>query len=119
MKKKKKNKHTSTKHPHEPTPTNPPPPNMATNKQMIPPINCIFNYLQTQSPVIIWLYEQTHYRIHGQIRGFDEFMNLVVDDAIQVPVDGTSGKEDINLGMALGRILLKGDNITLITSVDE
>lgn len=78
---------------------------------MIPPINLIFKYLQQQAPVTIWLYEQTQLRIQGKIRGFDEFMNVVVDDAVEVSTeDGTRE--------SLGRILLKGDNITLISSVE-
>ncbi|CAL9732095.1 small nuclear ribonucleoprotein E [Monosporozyma unispora] len=89
------------------------------NKQVVPPINCIFNYLQQQIPVNIWLYEQVGYRIRGKIRGFDEFMNIVIDDATQVPVDKETGKEEMGKGITLGRIMLKGDNITLITSVDE
>ncbi|CAK7894632.1 small nuclear ribonucleoprotein E [[Candida] anglica] len=80
-------------------------------RTMIPPINLIFKYLQQQAPVTIWLYEQTQSRIQGKIRGFDEFMNVVVDDAVEVSTeDGTRE--------SLGRILLKGDNITLISSVE-
>lgn len=78
---------------------------------MLPPINLIFKYLQQQVPVTIWLYDQTQLRIQGKIRGFDEFMNVVVEDAVEVStVDGT---KDV-----LGRILLKGDSITLISSMD-
>lgn len=83
----------------------------SNKKTMIPPINLIFKYLQQQSPVTIWLYEQTQLRIQGKIRGFDEFMNVVVDDAVEVSTNDGS-KE------SLGRILLKGDNITLISSLD-
>lgn len=80
-------------------------------KSMLPPINLIFKYLQQQSTVTIWLYEQTQLRIQGKIRGFDEFMNIVIDDAEEVSTkDGTREQ--------LGRILLKGDNITLISSLD-
>lgn len=78
---------------------------------MIPPINLIFKYLQQQAPVTIWLYEQTLLRIQGKIRGFDEFMNIVVDDAVEVSTEDGGRQE-------LGRILLKGDNITLISSVE-
>ena len=95
---------------------------MSTNKnrQVVPPINCIFNYLQQQTPVSIWLYEQVGYRIRGKIRGFDEFMNIVIDDAYQVQINKETGKEDIGKSESLGRILLKGDNITLLTSfVDD
>ncbi|KAK9459740.1 uncharacterized protein V1516DRAFT_677846 [Lipomyces oligophaga] len=78
---------------------------------MVPPINLIFKLLQQKSLVQIWLYEQTESRIEGTIRGFDEFMNLVVDDAVEVSEKNSSRK-------SLGRILLKGDNITLISSLD-
>lgn len=83
---------------------------MVRDKSMLPPINLIFKYLQQQSTVTIWLYEQTRLRIQGKIRGFDEFMNVVIDDAIELLDDGT--RED------LGRILLKGENISLISSLD-
>uniref|UniRef100_A0A2C9VNZ9 Sm protein E n=1 Tax=Manihot esculenta TaxID=3983 RepID=A0A2C9VNZ9_MANES len=39
--------------------------------------------------------------------GFDEYMNLVLDDAEEVNVKKKTRK-------SLGRILLKGDNITLM-----
>ncbi|KAG4300712.1 hypothetical protein PCK1_003141 [Pneumocystis canis] len=78
-----------------------------TQKVMIPPINYIFKLLQQHTPVCIWLYEQVDIKIEGIIRGFDEFMNLVVDEAIEIGQKKNSRR-------LLGRILLKGDNITLI-----
>ncbi|KAF9318861.1 hypothetical protein BG003_010476 [Podila horticola] len=72
--------------------------------------NLIFRYLQQRSTVQIWLYEQVETRIEGQIIGFDEFMNLVLEDAHEVNVKKGTRK-------SVGRILLKGDNITLIQSV--
>jgi small nuclear ribonucleoprotein E len=45
---------------------------------LLPPINFLFRLLQQRSTVQIWLYEQLSIRIVGTIRGFDEFMNLVV-----------------------------------------
>lgn len=92
---------------------------MSSNKTLIPPINCIFNYLEQQTTVSIWLYEQIGYRIHGKISGFDEFMNIVIDDALEVPIDSKTHKESLKDSKPLGRIMLKGDNITLITSIDE
>ncbi|GKT92825.1 LSM domain-containing protein [Colletotrichum tofieldiae] len=50
---------------------------------LLPPINFIFKLLQYDL-VPIWLYEQLSIRIEGKIRGFDEFMNLVIDDAVEV-----------------------------------
>lgn len=89
------------------------------SKSMIPPINCIFNYLQQQTMVTFWLFEQVGTRIRGKISGFDEFMNVVIEEAVEIPVDVKTGVEQIEKSKRLGRILLKGDNITLITSVDD
>ncbi|EEQ37447.1 putative small nuclear ribonucleoprotein E [Clavispora lusitaniae] len=82
-----------------------------SKKSMLPPINLIFKYLQQQSVVTIWLYEQTQSRIQGKVRGFDEFMNIVIDEAEEISTKDGSRE-------TLGRILLKGDNITLISSLD-
>ncbi|KAK4226776.1 small nuclear ribonucleoprotein E [Podospora fimiseda] len=51
---------------------------------LLPPINFLFRLLQQRTVVQIWLYEQLSIRIVGIIRGFDEFMNLVIDDAVEV-----------------------------------
>ena len=46
-------------------------------------------------------------RLQGTIIGFDEYMNVVLDNASEVNVKQ-------GLIKPIGRILLKGDNITLI-----
>lgn len=51
---------------------------------MVQPINVIFRYLQQQTPVAIWLYDNTDFRIQGKISGFDEYMNIVMADAEEV-----------------------------------
>ncbi|KAF1813336.1 putative small nuclear ribonucleo protein SmE [Eremomyces bilateralis CBS 781.70] len=83
-------------------------------KVLLPPINFIFRLLQQQSPVSIWLFEQLQIRIEGKIRGFDEFMNLVIDDAVEVKL-ATKNQEETK--RPLGQILLKGDNVSLIQMV--
>ncbi|KAH8834798.1 hypothetical protein DL96DRAFT_1701823 [Flagelloscypha sp. PMI_526] len=75
---------------------------------MVQPINVIFRNLQQKTKVVIWLYDNVEMRIEGKIVGFDEFMNIVLDDAAEVYVKEAKPRRD------LGRILLKGDNITLI-----
>ena len=45
------------------------------------------------------------------LAGFDEYMNLVLDDATEVHQKRHSTKN-------LGRIMLKGDSITLIQTKD-
>jgi hypothetical protein len=46
------------------------------------------------------------------LQGFDEYMNVVLDDAEEVYVKR-------RLRKPVGRILLKGDNITLISVASE
>ena len=58
----------------------------------------------------MWLFENTDLRIEGKIIGFDEYMTLVLDEAEELSIKKKTRK-------ALGRILLKGDNITLLMSV--
>ena len=79
-------------------------------KVMVQPINLIFRYLQNRLRIQVWLYEQCNLRIEGCIVSFDEYMNLVLDDAEEVHIKNKTKK-------TLGRILLKGDNIMLIQQV--
>ncbi|XP_023224347.1 probable small nuclear ribonucleoprotein E [Centruroides sculpturatus] len=78
-------------------------------KVMVQPINLIFRYLQNRARIQVWLYQNITMRIEGHIIGFDEYMNLVLDDAEEVHMKTKQRK-------AIGRILLKGENITLIMS---
>merc|ERR1711868_283330 len=75
-------------------------------KIMTQPINLIFRFLQNKARIQIMLYENTDMRIEGRIIGFDEYMNLVLDDAEEISRKKESRK-------ALGRILLKGGNILI------
>ncbi|KIV93735.1 hypothetical protein B0A52_08158 [Exophiala mesophila] len=84
-------------------------------KTLLAPIHFIFSLLQKRSTVSIWLYENLRIRIEGKIRGFDEFMNLVIDDAVEVQLATRDGPEKRR---QLGQILLKGDNVSLIQSLD-
>jgi len=81
-------------------------------KIMTQPINVIFRYLQSKARVQIWLYDQKDMRIEGIIIGFDEYMNLVLDDAEEVHRKKGTRKK-------IGRILLKGDNITLMMNTGK
>lgn len=79
---------------------------------MIKPIFLVYKFFQTKSRVEIWLFENSNMRIEGRIIGFDEYMNVVLDDAEEVyPKKGTKVK--------LGLICLKGDNISLICNISE
>ncbi|CAD7684405.1 unnamed protein product [Nyctereutes procyonoides] len=69
---------------------------------IVQPINLIFRYLQNRSRI----------QIEGCIIGFDEYMNLVLDDAEGIHSKTKSRKQ-------LSRIMLEGDNITLLQSVSN
>jgi len=81
---------------------------------MVQPINVIFKNLQTKTKVLVWLYDNADLRIEGRIIGIDEFMNLVIDEAEEVYVGKVPKPR-----RPIGRILLKGDNITLIQPVQN
>uniref|UniRef100_A0A915KQ76 Small nuclear ribonucleoprotein E n=1 Tax=Romanomermis culicivorax TaxID=13658 RepID=A0A915KQ76_ROMCU len=81
-------------------------------KVMVQPINLIFRCLQSKHRVQVWLYENVNLRIEGCIVGFDEYMNVVMDQAEEYHVKTKHRKP-------LGRILLKGENITLIRNLQQ
>ncbi|GAB0493428.1 hypothetical protein MMPV_004710 [Pyropia vietnamensis] len=53
-------------------------------KIMLQPINLIFRFLQTRQRVEVWLYATNDTRMRGFIVGFDEYMNVVLDEAVEV-----------------------------------
>ena len=110
---------------------------------MTNPITQVFNFLQGDSRILVWLYENTDMRIEGKLIGFDEYMNLVLDDAEEIYIkrkkrkngdanSSSSGggdeqqqqqqqqqqqkkkEEEVIVRKKIGRIMLKGDNISLI-----
>ncbi|TIB70938.1 hypothetical protein E3Q22_03934 [Wallemia mellicola] len=66
-----------------------------------------------RTKIQIWLYDNVDCRLEGRIIGFDEYMNVILDDVEEV----FYGKKQSQPRNSLGRILLKGDNITLIQPV--
>ena len=57
------------------------------------------------------MYENADLRIEGKIIGFDEYMNTVLDEAEEVNLKKGGARKKI------GRIILKGDNISLICNI--
>ncbi|KAI8865299.1 hypothetical protein GQ42DRAFT_129658, partial [Ramicandelaber brevisporus] len=53
-------------------------------KQLILPIDLTFKLLQRKARVEVWLYERAGTRLEGTLLGFDEYMNMVLDDAVEV-----------------------------------
>ena len=78
----------------------------------------IYKFFQTKSRVEIWLYDNTELRIEGRIIGFDEYMNCVLDDAEEVYTK--KNQPDVPPKRTkLGRLMLKGDNISLICNINS
>lgn len=80
-------------------------------KVMVQPINLIFRFLQSRARVIIWIRDCVNKRMEGIIVGFDEFMNIVLEDTIEMNIR-------TNSKMKLGTILLRGETVTLIQSAN-
>uniref|UniRef100_A0A453RYS3 Small nuclear ribonucleoprotein E n=1 Tax=Aegilops tauschii subsp. strangulata TaxID=200361 RepID=A0A453RYS3_AEGTS len=59
---------------------------------MTQPINLIFRFLQSKARIQIWLFEQKDMRIEGRIIGFDEYMNLVLEDAEEINIKKNTRK---------------------------
>ena len=81
-------------------------------KVMTQPINLIFRFLQQKSRIQVWIYDQKNVRMEGVVVGFDEYMNIVLDDAYELNLKRKTRKP-------LGRCMLKGDNICLIMKVAD
>ena len=65
----------------------------------------MFRFLQNKSTVVINLFYKKK-KIFGIIIGFDEFMNLVIDDGYEV-------LENLDK-IKIGRLLIRGDSIMMI-----
>ena len=80
---------------------------MSAPKLLIKPSNVIHRLVQNAEKVCVWLTNDNHCNIQGTIIGYDEFMNLVIENAVEVELK-------TNTSNPLGRILLKGENVGLI-----
>ena len=67
--------------------------------------NLLFRFLQNKTTVAINIFYKKN-KILGKIIGFDEFMNLVVDEAEEVSSDEKRVK--------IGRVLIRGDSIMFV-----
>ncbi len=80
-------------------------------KVMVMPIQLIFRFFQSKSRILVWLYENTNMKIEGQIIGFDEYMNVVLEDAYEIDTKSNKKKP-------LGKIMLKGETISLVQKAE-
>ncbi|POM82351.1 LSM domain protein [Cryptosporidium meleagridis] len=80
-----------------------------TQKMMLQPINQIFHLFTSKQRVQIWLYDHKNLVLEGVIQGFDEYMNIVLDQASEVYT-----KKEVRRETSVGQLLLRGENISLI-----
>lgn len=81
---------------------------------MIQPVALLFKLWQKAARIEVLLFENTDMTIEGTLIGFDEFMNLVLVDAQEVYAKPKAHIAGDGRSRRLGRMLLKGDNITLV-----
>ena len=80
-------------------------------KVMVMLIQLIFRFFQSKSRILVWLYEQTQMKIEGNIIGFDEYMNVVLEDACEIDTKTNSKKP-------FGQNNVEGENITLVQKAE-
>ena len=79
----------------------------SAQRTILKPVNYLFQLFKSKTKVEIWLFENDETIFQGLIYGFDEYMNMELYDAEEI-----NKKKGTRINH--GRIMLKGDNITLI-----
>ena len=79
----------------------------SAQRTILKPVNYLFQLFKSKTKVEIWLFEDDETIFQGLIYGFDEYMNMVLYDAEEI-----NKKKGTRINH--GKIMLKGDNITLI-----
>lgn len=95
--------------------------NRKLQKTLVLPISQLFRHYTNKEVLELWLVDRTQTRLIGVIRGFDEYMNIVLGNAEECTIKknpaGTGNNEFYDVRKPLGTILLKGENIALISPV--
>ncbi|CCW61675.1 unnamed protein product [Phytomonas sp. EM1] len=76
-------------------------------KQMINPANVVYQYMKDKQRVCVWLVHNAQTKIEGNLLGYDEFMNVVLGNAVEINTRRNESTE-------LGKILLRSDNVGVI-----
>jgi small nuclear ribonucleoprotein E len=73
------------------------------------PLNAVFDFLKDKSRVEVWLQHDNHTRIEGVLVGYDEFFNIILEDAVE-----HNTRRPNEPGFPLGKLILKGDTVGLV-----
>jgi small nuclear ribonucleoprotein E len=79
-------------------------------KLLEPPLHILFGYLKEEKRIRIHLNQNNKMVIEGKIVGFDEFMNIVLQDAVEVYLNNGSQ-------IHLGTTLLRGECVGIVHAV--
>lgn len=76
-------------------------------KALEPPLHMLFGYLKEEKRVRIHLNQNPKMIIEGKLVGFDEFMNVVLDDAQEIYLNKKSHAD-------IGTVMLRGECVGLV-----
>ena len=76
-------------------------------KALEPPLHILFGYLKEEKRVRVHLNQNSKMIIEGKLVGFDEFMNIVLDDAYEIYLNKKSRS-------ALGTLMLRGECVGIV-----
>jgi small nuclear ribonucleoprotein E len=79
------------------------------------PIQYLAELVRRRARVEVWLYENTRFCLQGTLRGFDDHINLVLEDVTELWSASVTRKAQIR---ALGTVLLKGENLVLLRALE-
>lgn len=88
----------------------------AARETRVVPVQQLAELVRRRARVEVWLYENTRYSLQGTLRGFDEYLNLVLEDTTELWSASATRKAQIT---ALGTVLLKGENVVLLRALEE
>lgn len=83
------------------------PPSNTNARQMLRPANVIYNFIQENKRVRVWLVHDAQLQVEGVLVGYDQFMNIVLDDAVEVDLK----RNEIT---KIGKMLLRSDNVGVV-----
>ena len=81
-------------------------------KALEPPLPVLFGYLKEGQRIRIYLNQNNKMVLEGKILGFDEFMNIVLGDAVEVYLRS-------NKRFTLGTTMLRGECVGLIHGIQN
>lgn len=82
-------------------------PSSTSTRQMLRPANIIYNFILEGKRVRVWLVHDAQLQIEGVLVGYDQFMNIVLDDASEVDLK-------TNEVTKIGKMLLRSDNVGIV-----